>query len=60
MQYEEFYPFCKSHSDARHMKCRLSYIAWERDPRSGQLLFSISANRFLRDKACPYGASLIF
>ncbi len=48
MQYEEFYPFCKSKSDARHMKCQLNYIAWEQNPHSEELLFSISANRFLR------------
>jgi len=48
MQYDAFYPFCKSNSDARHMKCQLHHISWERKPQTGQLYFSISANRFLR------------
>ena len=48
MQYEHFYPFCKSNSDARHMRCTLQHICWERSPDGSQLIFSISANRFLR------------
>lgn len=48
VQYENFYPFCKSKSDARHMRCELQYIAWERTADQRQLVFSIGANRFLR------------
>ncbi len=48
MQHECFYPFCKSNSDARHMRCTLQRISWERSPDGSQLIFSISANRFLR------------
>ncbi|MBL7776596.1 MAG: tRNA pseudouridine(38-40) synthase TruA [Saprospiraceae bacterium] len=45
-QYEHFFPFCKSHSGVEHYRCTGLQARWE--PAADQLLFHISANRFLR------------
>ncbi|MEM7103178.1 MAG: tRNA pseudouridine(38-40) synthase TruA [Bacteroidota bacterium] len=47
-QYEEFAPFCKTNNDAKTMKCDLYRAEWEIDENAEQLIFHISANRFLR------------
>jgi len=46
LQHDEFLPFCKTGSDAQHYKCQLTKSEWSFD--EGQIVFSISANRFLR------------
>lgn len=46
MQYEEYFPFCKTGSDAEHFKCKLTESIWDFSDR--QAIFSIKANRFLR------------
>ncbi len=47
-QYEAFAPFCKTGSDAKHFRCRLTSALWVPDPQNHLLLFHIAANRFLR------------
>lgn len=47
-QYEAFATFCKTGSDARHFRCKLTEACWEQDPENHLLLFHITANRFLR------------
>lgn len=46
-QYEDFYPFCKSNTDIKTMKCQLFRAEWTYDERD-KLIFHIAANRFLR------------
>jgi tRNA pseudouridine38-40 synthase len=46
--YEEFYPFCKTHSDAKTMKCDLRRAEWMGSPEEGKMVFHIASNRFLR------------
>lgn len=48
LQYHEFFPFCKTHTDAKTMKCDLSSAAWEIFPTEQRAVFHITANRFLR------------
>lgn len=44
--YSEFVPFCKAHSDARTMRCRIDRAEWELSPTGWT--FHVSADRFLR------------
>ncbi|MEZ4941172.1 MAG: tRNA pseudouridine(38-40) synthase TruA [Saprospiraceae bacterium] len=47
-QYEAFFPFCKTHSGVEHYTCSNLKARWEVDEAAQQLVFHISANRFLR------------
>ncbi|MEO0775637.1 MAG: tRNA pseudouridine synthase A [Bacteroidota bacterium] len=47
MDYELFFPFCKSKSDVKTMRCQLFRSEWERRS-ADHWVFHISANRFLR------------
>lgn len=47
-QYDAFAPFCKTGSDAKHFRCKLTEAYWETDPQNHLILFHITANRFLR------------
>jgi tRNA pseudouridine38-40 synthase len=47
LQYDQFSPFCKTHSDARTMFCQLMRSEWQQQ-HAGHLVYHISANRFLR------------
>lgn len=47
-QYELFFPFCKSETDAKTMRCVLSRSEWVLDEARHRLVFHISADRFLR------------
>lgn len=47
LDFEEFYPFCKSNTDVKTMKCQLYRAEWEFDG-ADQLIFHIAASRFLR------------
>lgn len=47
-QYELFFPFCKSETDAKTMRCALSRSEWVLDEARHRLVFHISADRFLR------------
>jgi tRNA pseudouridine38-40 synthase len=46
LQHEQFYPFCKSHSGVEHYLCKIFVSHW--CIREGDLVYEISANRFLR------------
>ena len=46
LNYDSFFPFCKTGHDAHTMICHLSQSEWELKPE--QWIFHISANRFLR------------
>lgn len=48
LEYEEFYPFCKSKNDAKTMKCQMHRCEWELDLDNDKMILHISANRFLR------------
>ncbi len=48
LQYPEFYPFCKTRSDVKTMACRLDRSEWIFDREKEQMIYYISANRFLR------------
>ena len=47
LQYEDFFPFCKSRTDVKTMKCELFRSEWEIQ-EGKKLIFHIAANRFLR------------
>lgn len=47
MNYKEFRPFCKTHSDAKTMKCNLSTCQWVKLSEH-HWVFQVSSNRFLR------------
>jgi tRNA pseudouridine38-40 synthase len=48
LEYREFAPFCKTHSDAQTMKCDLFRSEWQLDATGRKMTYFISANRFLR------------
>ncbi|MFK7807393.1 MAG: tRNA pseudouridine(38-40) synthase TruA [Saprospiraceae bacterium] len=47
LEYKEFTPFCKTHSDAKTMICDLHQSEWNFD-KEGRMVYHIAANRFLR------------
>ncbi len=47
MEYETFFPFCKSKSDASHYKCLIYKSKWEL-LHDRFLIYTVEANRFLR------------
>ena len=46
MLHEDFECFSKIHTDVKHFRCKIYEAYWEQ--KEDQLLFHISANRFLR------------
>lgn len=48
LNYDSFFPFCKSNSDAKTMFCELRRAEWVLNQEQKTLVFHISANRFLR------------
>ncbi len=48
LQYDAFFPFCKTNSDAKTMLCKMYRAEWEFQPDQHRLLFHVEANRFLR------------
>ncbi len=46
--YSAFFPFCKTHSGVEKYNCQLYRATWIHDTEQQQLVFHISANRFLR------------
>lgn len=48
LDYDEFFPFCKANSDAKTMCCEIRTSYWSLDEEKDQLVFRISADRFLR------------
>jgi len=48
MNYDEFFPFCKTNTDVKTMICDLKRSEWVTDKSTGKLIYHVSANRFLR------------
>lgn len=48
LQYNEFFPFCKSNTDVKTMRCDLRRAEWEGSPEHGKMCFHIASDRFLR------------
>jgi len=48
IDYDEFFPFCKAHSDAKTMCCEVRECYWTLDEEHDHLVFRIAADRFLR------------
>lgn len=48
LEFDHFYPFCKSESDAKTMRCALQRAEWVLDQDAYRFVFHISADRFLR------------
>lgn len=47
LQNEDFTSFSKVHTQVNNMRCKVTYAKWEKV--NGQLVFTITANRFLRN-----------
>ncbi len=48
LEYTEFYPFCKSHTDVKTMRCDLRRSEWLFDTDARRLVYHVTADRFLR------------
>ena len=48
LDYSDFQTFCKTETDVNNYICRLSQSFWRVDEANQQLIYTISANRFLR------------
>lgn len=48
LHYNDFFPFCKTHSGVDHYSCHVTRSEWRSDPEQFRLVFHITANRFLR------------
>ncbi len=48
LSYHDFFPFCKTHADAKTMKCQISRSEWLIDKDHHRMTYYISADRFLR------------
>jgi tRNA pseudouridine38-40 synthase len=46
LEYEAFFPFCKTKTDVKTMRCELRRAEWVKNDH--QLIFHIASNRFLR------------
>ncbi len=46
LRHEDFECFSKVHTDVKHFRCQIKFARWEQ--KDGELLFHITANRFLR------------
>ena len=49
MEYRDFQCFSKVKTDVRTFLCRIDHAGWESDPADQQLVFTIAADRFLRN-----------
>ncbi len=48
LAYDDFFPFCKTNTQVKTMRCELFRSEWEIDTKNGKMVFHIAANRFLR------------
>ena len=48
LEYELFFPFCKTHNDAKTYRCELQRSEWILHPDGNSMSYHIAANRFLR------------
>ncbi len=47
-KYDSFYPFCKSNTDVKTMKCEIKHSSWTFNEKNKEWVYRIEANRFLR------------
>lgn len=47
LEYDEYYPFCKSHADVETYRCDMSQSIWTKESES-EWHYHVTANRFLR------------
>jgi tRNA pseudouridine38-40 synthase len=48
LDYQEFAPFCKTHTDAKTRRCDLHRSEWVTDQTARRMIYHINADRFLR------------
>lgn len=48
LEYQDFFPFCKSNTDVKTMVCDLKRAEWVMNADGKGMVFHIAANRFLR------------
>lgn len=48
LDYNEFFPFCKTNSDAKTMHCDLRRSEWILNEANDELVFHVASDRFLR------------
>jgi tRNA pseudouridine38-40 synthase len=48
LNYQDFFPFCKTNTQVKTMRCELFRSEWQIDEENGKMIFHIAANRFLR------------
>jgi len=48
LNYNEFFPFCKTNTDVKTMICDLKRSEWVENQATGGMIYHVSANRFLR------------
>ena len=48
LSYQDFFPFCKTNTQVKTMRCDLFRSEWEINQELGKMTFHIAANRFLR------------
>lgn len=48
LDYEEFFPFCKSNTDVQTMKCKLSKSEWILSDDKKSAVYHVTSDRFLR------------
>lgn len=48
LDYDHFFPFCKTNTQVKTMICQLFRSEWAIDEANGKMVFHIAANRFLR------------
>lgn len=48
LEYDEFFPFCKTNTDVKTMKCTLNQSIWSHDKDKNNYYFNIKSDRFLR------------
>jgi tRNA pseudouridine38-40 synthase len=47
-KFKEFFPFCKSDNGMDVYNCELKMAHWEKEDNTGQWVYNVTANRFLR------------
>lgn len=48
LNYQDFFPFCKTNTDVKTMVCELKRSEWVVEQEGEYLIYHVSANRFLR------------
>lgn len=48
LKYEDFFPFCKTNTDVKTMRCQMFRSEFEFFPEQRRMVYHVAANRFLR------------